>query len=154
MTVIDTARHSAEPPSEERLVPTVRRSRSDRAYRLAASGAGTLTLVLMGLIGLFLLVRGWDTLQAQGWSFFTETQWNPETGSFGIASALLGTVLIAGVALIIAFPIAIGTALFITEYAPASAAAAAHVAGRPARRGPEPHLRPLGSRSSCSRAHD
>jgi phosphate transport system permease protein len=73
----------------------------------------------MALIGLFLLVRAWDALSTEGWSFFTETKWLAESGRFGIASAFLGTVLIAAVAMVIAVPVATGAALFIAEYAPA-----------------------------------
>src|SRR6185436_18632503 len=42
-----------------------------------------------------------------------------ETGNFGVWGALLGTFLIAGIALVLAVPIAICAALFVTEYAPA-----------------------------------
>jgi phosphate transport system permease protein len=103
---------------EPRVRGTVRRNPTDRAFRFTAYSAGTLTLVLMGLIGLFLLIRSWSALSAAGWSFFTESSWQPQGGTFGIASVLLGTVLIAVVALGIAVPLAIGGSLFITEYAP------------------------------------
>ena len=74
----------------------------------------------MALIGTFLLYRGWKAFRVAGWGFFTETQWLPDQGGvFGIASVLSFTVQIALVALTIAVPVSIATALFITEYAPA-----------------------------------
>ena len=53
-----------------------------------------------------------------GLSFFTTSAWQPEGGTFGISAALLGTALIAGIAIVLAVPVSIGTALFLTEYAP------------------------------------
>jgi phosphate transport system permease protein len=87
-------------------------------YRSVARGGGALTLGLMGLIGLFLTVRSWKALHTAGFGFFTRSAWQPSFGQFGVWSALLGTVLIAVIALVIAVPVAICTALFVTEYAP------------------------------------
>ena len=110
------------PPREpaERLVVRVARSRSDRLYRGVATGAGLMTLLLMGLIGTFLLVKGWEALRIAGWSFFTSTAWLPDQGgAFGIASVLGYTAQIALVAIVIAVPVSILTSLFITDYCPA-----------------------------------
>lgn len=107
-------------PHEERVVPVVRRSTQDRAFRLTTSVAGTTTLVIMGLIGGFLLIRGLDALRVAGWGFITESQWAPDMGGvFGIAAVLPYTAAIALVALFIAVPVSLATALFITDYAPA-----------------------------------
>ena len=57
--------------------------------------------------------------------FFTESQWLPETGTFGIASLLWGTILVGLFALVVAVPLGFGAALFISEYAPRSLQAAA-----------------------------
>lgn len=102
------------------LQPVTIRDAKDRWYRAIAYLGGSTTLVLMVLIGVFLALRALPAFQHQGWSFFTETKWNPspDGGVFGIAALMLGTVLIAAVAIAIATPIALATALFITEYAP------------------------------------
>ena len=81
-------------------------------------GAAVTVLVIMGLIGLFLLLRSGTALHKAGWSFLTEYNWLPNANIFGIAGVLTGTVLIATVALIIGVPVAFGAALFISEYAP------------------------------------
>ena len=73
----------------------------------------------MGLIGLFLVIRAWSALHEAGFSFFTRSAWEPRLGQFGVWAALLGTFLIAIIALVIAVPVAICSALFVTEYAPA-----------------------------------
>jgi phosphate transport system permease protein len=102
----------------DRIRFVTRRSPTDRVFRGVVMVAGNVTLVVMVLIGTFLLVRSWTALRVAGWSFLTETRWVPEGGHFGIAAVMLGTMLIAVVALVLAVPVAIGTALFITEYAP------------------------------------
>jgi phosphate transport system permease protein len=104
---------------EERVRPANARSPVDKAYRAGARASGVLTLTLMGLIGLFLLLKSWHALHTIGWSFFTTSVWTPETGHFGVWGALLGTVLIAVIALVLAVPVALCAALFVTEYAPA-----------------------------------
>jgi phosphate transport system permease protein len=109
----------ASAEEEERVRPAHVRSRVDKTYRGVARGAALLTLALMGLIGLFLLIRAWSALSVAGFAFFTRSTWQPGQGQFGVWSALLGTFLIAIIALIIAVPVAICSALFVTEYAPA-----------------------------------
>jgi phosphate transport system permease protein len=75
-------------------------------------------LILMGLVGTFLAYRAWQALHKAGWSFLTTQTWNPDGGGFGIAAVIIGTLLIAGVAVVVAVPLALGTALYISEYAP------------------------------------
>ncbi|MFF5175906.1 phosphate ABC transporter permease subunit PstC [Micromonospora sp. NPDC000089] len=91
---------------------------TDRIFRGAAALSGILVLVVMGGIGLFLAYQSVPTLRVLGWSFFTERQWLPEQNKLGIAAVLAGTVQVATVAIVIAFPLALGVALFISEYAP------------------------------------
>ena len=104
---------------EERVRPAHARSTADKSYRMFARASGGLTLSVMALIGLFLLIRAWSALRVAGFSFFTRSAWQPGLGPFGVWSALLGTFLIAIIALVIAVPVAICSALFVTEYAPA-----------------------------------
>ena len=51
-------------------------------------------------------------------SFITTQAWDPNSGNFGIAAVLVGTILIALTAISVAVPFALGTALYISEYAP------------------------------------
>ncbi|MET9219410.1 phosphate ABC transporter permease subunit PstC [Streptomyces sp. NPDC088197] len=92
----------------------------DRVFRAVARGGGSLVLVVMLLVGGFLLYRAWQALRKVGVpAFLTTAEWDPDAGHFGIAAVIIGTVLIAAVAIVIAVPMAIGTALYISEYAPA-----------------------------------
>jgi len=92
----------------------------DAVFEYASRAVGASVLVITGGVGLFLAWQAYPTLKHYGWSFFTETAWEPESDTLGIAAVLLGTVEVALVAMFFAFPLAVLTALFITEYAPAS----------------------------------
>ena len=91
---------------------------ADRVFELGARSVGATVLVVTGGIGAFLAWQSVPTLQRYGWGFFTESSWQPEADVLGIGAVLVGTVSIAGVAMFFAFPLALLTALFISEYAP------------------------------------
>ncbi len=95
------------------------RSASDRVFRGTARSIGISVLVLTGSIGLFLGYQAIPTLRRYGFSFFTESQWQPELDKIGISAVLLGTFEVALVAMLVSFPLALLCALFISEYAPA-----------------------------------
>lgn len=91
---------------------------ADLAFRLVARGSGAAVLVIMLLVGVFLTYRAWQALSVAGFSFLTTAAWEPDAHHFGIAAVLTGTVLIGLVAIAFALPLAVGTALYISEYAP------------------------------------
>lgn len=92
-------------------------SPGDRVFRGVMRCAGMLVLTITGGIGVFLSVKSVPVFRELGWSFFTTSQWNPETGEIGIAAVLVGTLELAAVAVVVAFPLALGLALYISEYA-------------------------------------
>jgi phosphate transport system permease protein len=51
------------------------------------------------------------------WNFLTTTNWQPQAGSFGIWPLILGTVYITVIALIVAVPIGLASAIYLSEYA-------------------------------------
>lgn len=91
----------------------------DAIFANAARTIGASVLVITGGVGIFLGYQGYPTLKRYGVSFFTESQFNPETDTIGIAAVLVGTFVIAVVAMTIAFPLALTTAIYVSEYAPA-----------------------------------
>jgi len=95
-----------------------RSSGSDLVFRVILTSGGTFVLVLMVLVGTFLFYRSYNALHKAGWSFLTTQAWEPDSGHFGIAAVIVGTALIALTAVVVAVPLAIGTALYISEYAP------------------------------------
>jgi phosphate transport system permease protein len=93
-------------------------SPADLVWRNVVRVVGIAVLILTGSIGVFLGFQAIPTIRRYGWSFLTQAQFNPELNIVGIGSALVGTVEVALIALVVAFPLAVGTGLFITEYAP------------------------------------
>lgn len=93
-------------------------SPSDHVFRGTARMIGVFVLVMTGAIGLFLGYQAIPTLHHYGLSFFTEHRWLPNIDKIGIRAVLVGTVEVALIALAVGFPIALLTALFISEYAP------------------------------------
>ncbi|WP_328371986.1 phosphate ABC transporter permease subunit PstC [Streptomyces sp. NBC_00445] len=90
----------------------------DRVFRGVLRGGGALVLAIMLLVGGFLTYRAWQALSVAKWGFVTTETWEPDGGEFGISAVLVGTILIALVAIVFAVPLALGTALYISEYAP------------------------------------
>ncbi|WP_235319190.1 phosphate ABC transporter permease subunit PstC [Pimelobacter simplex] len=84
-----------------------------------ARAIGASVLVITGGVGVFLAWQAVPTLRRYGFSFLTEQRWQPEADIIGIAGVLVGTVSIALVAMFFAFPLALLSALYISEYAPA-----------------------------------
>jgi len=60
------------------------------------------------------------TLKLFGWKFFVGTGWNPVTNDFGALPFVYGTLVSSIVALVIAVPLAVGVAVFLTEMCPKS----------------------------------
>jgi len=118
-TVIPSAPLVGEPaPAPRTLRPKA--VGADRIFRGIIRLSGIAVLVIMGAVGLFLTFRAWQALSVAGLTFLTTQGWNPDAGrgGFGIAAVLVGTVLIGLTAIVIAVPLATGTALYISEYAP------------------------------------
>jgi len=114
-----TAPHTEAFPleKERRRALVSKPSVSDSVFRSVAFTAGGITVAIMLAVGVFLSIRASNALGVAGFSFLTEQDWSPESRVFGIASVLFGTVTIALIALVVAVPLALGTALLISEVA-------------------------------------
>lgn len=77
-------------------------------------------ILLMALIFIVLLKESWLSLKTFGLGFFVSTDWDPVSGSFGALPAIWGTVVSSLIAIVIALPISLGIAIFLTEMAPKS----------------------------------
>jgi phosphate transport system permease protein len=97
------------------------RTRGDVVFRRLTSAAGIFVFLLIGSIALFLVVEGWPAISKVGiGEFLTSTKWQPVglKPSYGVAGLIYDTVLVSGIALVLALPISIATAVLINEYAP------------------------------------
>jgi phosphate transport system permease protein len=92
--------------------------RADATFGVIARSSGAVVVTVMSLVGLFLLYQGYQAIESAGIDFLTTQAWDPNSGNFGIAAVLSGTVFVALTAISIALPLALGTALYISEYAP------------------------------------
>jgi phosphate transport system permease protein len=115
-----TAPQQVPKPAPVRRTLTTRPTAQDVSFVAAVRSAALSTLVIMGLIGVFLLIGAWPALHQEGWRFLTTKEWLPETGHFGIAALLWGTIMVGLFALCVAVPLGFGAALFISEYSPRS----------------------------------
>ncbi|NKZ02429.1 phosphate ABC transporter permease subunit PstC [Actinomadura latina] len=92
----------------------------DRVFAGAARGSGITVLAIVAAIAAFLVWKAIPALQDNRANFLTTEEWNPNATppEFGIAQLAFGTVLSSLLAMLIATPIAIGIALFISFYSP------------------------------------
>src|SRR4051794_19299947 len=92
----------------------------DRLFAGAARGAGLLVIAIVTLVGVFLLSQAVPALAKNHASFLTSRVWDVDGPvlRFGILDLLWVTLISATIAMLIAVPIAIGVALFLTQYAP------------------------------------
>ncbi len=95
-------------------------SRVDRVFGLVTRAAGLLVLTLLALIAVFLFDQARPAFARAGWSFFTTVnfQGNLNPPVLGVLGLLIGTVVVALIAVVIAIPLSVATALFITDIAP------------------------------------
>jgi phosphate transport system permease protein len=96
----------------------MRRSSDDRKFRL---GTGVFAaLVLLIVIGIAFELTRQSTLSIAkfGLKFWTTSTWDPVSGNFGALPFIWGTLYSAILALLIATPIALGIAIFISELSP------------------------------------
>jgi len=99
--------------------------RSDQVFRGVVTAGGMASLVILGLIALFLSLKGIHVLQKEKFSFITESRWEviaDENGNItqttiGIGAMLVGTFLAAIIAISVGVPIAVLGALYLTFYA-------------------------------------
>jgi phosphate transport system permease protein len=107
-------------------VTTTEPRRSDKIFRGVVTTGGLSSLVVLGLIALFLAYRGFEVLREEGLGFLTSAEWtitldesaNVVDSDFGLSAMLVGTILCALVAVVIAVPISVFSALFLNFYAP------------------------------------
>jgi phosphate transport system permease protein len=90
---------------------------ADEFFRIVLRAGGIAVLAIMGLVGFFLALRAFQALSLSGLNFFTTQAWEPDSGNFGIVAILFGTVVIAVIAVLVAVPLSLATALYISEYA-------------------------------------
>ncbi len=86
-------------------------------HKITFSFAFLVLLVLAGII-VSLIISAWPAFEHFGPGFITRIEWDPINDEYGALIAIAGTLITSFIALLIAFPISFGIALFLTEICP------------------------------------
>lgn len=90
----------------------------DAFFRYLTKSCALLLLCLIGLMAWQLVHFAWPAVERFGLGFFTSTAWDPVNEEFGAAASLWGTVIASVIAMLIAVPVSLGVAIFLTQLAP------------------------------------
>lgn len=101
-------------------LPRARAFGAERAFRGLTLAAGATVLVVIAAIAVFLIAKAVPALRANTENFWTYEGWSPNEAQpkFGIGTLAFGTVLSSALALLMAVPVALGIALYLSHYAP------------------------------------
>jgi phosphate transport system permease protein len=94
--------------------------KSDFAFVLFLRLLAVLVILVFCSIVFYLFKNALPILSRDGWHFLTESSWNPNEDQFGALAFIYGTLVTSLVALVFAVPVALGSAIFLTEIAPSS----------------------------------
>src|SRR5258708_2121897 len=109
---------AASPPTVPHSPDATGANRADRIYRGAVTGlALLLPLLLLAQVG-ELAVNAWPAMRRFGFGFLWHSTWDPVAEVYGAGPLIFGTVVSSLLALAIAVPLALGVAVFLTEFAP------------------------------------
>jgi phosphate transport system permease protein len=117
-TTTDTQSGAPQPPRVGG-----KRSVADAWFRRGLAIAGGSVLLILATMLIFTVIDAWPVFRHQGFSFITSSTWDPGvsrtevTGQYGALAFIVGTLVTAGIALVIAVPLSIGTALYLTQVA-------------------------------------
>ena len=113
---------TVETPTPRKM--TVIYSRADKVFRGIVTAGALTSLVALGIIAGFFILRSSGTFREFGFNFLTGTEWfsagdEANDGSiFSIGPMIVGSVVVASIALLFAVPLSIGGALYIEFFAP------------------------------------
>ena len=93
------------------------RGSADLAYRRLLGGLAALVFVVVALIVTEVGRGALPAIRAFGFRFLVSTQWDPVADQYGALPYLLGTLASSGLALLMALPVGLGTAIFLAEIA-------------------------------------
>ena len=93
-------------------------SRGDTVYRALLTSFALLLPLLLAIIVGELVVGAWPALKQFKFGFLTNSTWDPVASEFGALPLIVGTLYSSLVAMVIAVPLALGVAIFLTEFAP------------------------------------
>jgi phosphate transport system permease protein len=91
----------------------------DRIYAIITAGCALIIPAMVVAIAIAIFAAAWPAFSKLGLSIVTSSDWDVAGGHFGAAPAIFGTLVSSAVALVIATPLAVGVAIFLSEFSPA-----------------------------------
>ena len=90
----------------------------DSRFRFLTGSAAVLVLAIFAGVIVTLWFGAQPAIKAFGWDFIQGAAWNPVTGRFGARASIYGTIITSALAMLLAVPVGIGIAIFLTEICP------------------------------------
>jgi phosphate transport system permease protein len=118
MTIASEAMPVPSVAARAREATVQRFASTDALFRTLTRAAAILVLLILGGVAISLVVGSWAALSTFGARFLITESWNPVTEKFGALAPIYGTVVTAALSIVIAVPIGIGIAVFLTELCP------------------------------------
>src|SRR5262245_12168068 len=120
-SVVDVALQSgavsaAAAPSRASVLNRLRRN--DLAFRILTRAAALAVLFILGGVITALIIGSIPAFQAFGLNFLIEERWNPVTEKFGALAPIYGNLVTSFIAMLIAVPVGLLIAMFLTELCP------------------------------------
>jgi phosphate transport system permease protein len=109
----------SEPAALLARVETARRAGAgDTRFRILAILAALVVLAIFGGVIATLVIGSMPAFKAFGFGFLTSEAWSPTRERFGALAAIYGTLITSFIAMLIAVPVGIGIAIFLTDLCP------------------------------------
>lgn len=120
MSSVDSCKSAIDTAVAVRQMATaMRRQRiQDVLFHKVTLGFALFAFIMLAGIIVALIHGAWPAFQEFGPSFITTVEWDPVNDKYGAMIAIVGTLLTSFIALVIAFPVSFGIALFLTEICP------------------------------------
>ena len=109
---------AADVVSRSKVLDRLRRG--DTIFRNLTRAAALLVLVILGGVIIALIAGSWPALRSFGIGFLFDESWNPVTERFGAIAPIYGTIVTSLIAMLIAVPVGLMIAMFLTELCPMS----------------------------------
>jgi phosphate transport system permease protein len=91
---------------------------ADRQFLFSLRAIAVLLILVFVLIFVFLFMASWPAFKKEGLMYMLDSKWSPNTESYGVMAFIYGTLVSSLLALLMAVPISVATALFLTELCP------------------------------------
>lgn len=91
---------------------------TDSFFRILTRSCAISVLIILGAVVISLIDGSWLAFSTFGFEFIISEEWNPVTEEFGALAPIYGTIVTSLIAMLIAVPVGLGIAIFLTELCP------------------------------------